>query len=71
MPKHCPACNRVKGKNHICDLVQLSDGRSVHISRLEPGGDLRDEIGEDLQIVSRSFTHEMREQIKKGYLDVS
>ena len=63
----CKTCGRRKGKkNHInglCDLVVLSDGRSVHSARVEDGGDLNEAIyRREIKIVHRYITPEMRRQ---------
>ncbi len=70
MPDLCKQCNRPKGAPFhlfkICDLVRLSNGRSVHAARVKTGGDLHDELGKDgLRVVSRNITPEMREQAEK------
>jgi hypothetical protein len=44
MPRTCPTCGRSKHKG-LCDLIELSDGRTVHASRVDGyGGDVRKEI---------------------------
>ena len=69
MPSFCKNCNRPKGPPHhifgICDTVRLSDGRTVHRQRIELGGDLQFAIGDDLKVVHRNVTSEMREQHRK------
>lgn len=45
MPKFCKICNRPKEKNHECKMVTLSDGRSVHATRVDNyDGDIREQI---------------------------
>jgi hypothetical protein len=34
-------------------MVTLSDGRIVHAERVDQGGDLHDEIGDDLKVANR------------------
>ena len=67
MPKICTQCGRPEGPPHhfvkICDTVALSDGRIVHRSRVEVGGNLHDALGPDLKIVSRNITPTMREKM--------
>jgi len=70
MSKLCTQCGRPVGLPHhygkICDTVQLSDGRIVHASRIEPGGNLHDLLGPDLKIVHRNITPSMREDMRKA-----
>jgi hypothetical protein len=51
--KFCKSCNRPKEKGHVCDVAELSDGRVVAAKRLDIGGDLREQIGDDLKVVNR------------------
>lgn len=52
MPKFCKRCNREyekgeKPRDHVCDMMTLSDGRVVNSKRvLDPNGDVRKEIEE-------------------------
>jgi hypothetical protein len=72
MPSICKQCGRTKARNfgrtHICDLVTLSDGHTVHASRVAIGGDLHDSIGDKLKVIHRFITPEMLAQKKKGRL---
>lgn len=72
MAKFCNQCGHEKVRNvgrlHICDTVKLSDGRVVHASRIRIGGDLHDQLGDDLKVVHRNISAEMREQMRKGRL---
>lgn len=44
MPAICRTCGRTKHKG-LCDMVELSDGRTVHASRIDSyTGDVRAEI---------------------------
>jgi hypothetical protein len=44
MPKFCSTCGRHAHKG-LCDMATLSDGRSVHVSRLDSvKGDVKQEI---------------------------
>lgn len=47
----------------MCDMVRLADGRSVHASRVAPGGDL-----ESARVAERNITEEMRNLQRKGML---
>jgi hypothetical protein len=66
---YCGICNRPDGEpDHIlgvCDMARLSDGRVVHVSRLDVGGDLHDQIGDELNVLTRYITPEMRKQAEK------
>lgn len=46
-------------------MAKLSDGRVVHVSRIEMGGDLHDQIGDDLKIVNRWKKKNLLEKKKK------
>lgn len=43
-------------------MATLSDGRVVHVSRIDQGGDLHDQIGEKLKVTNRWIK---KDQIKK------
>jgi hypothetical protein len=70
MPRFCTQCGRPKGSPYhfagICDTATLSDGRTVHRRRVEPGGDLHDSLGSDLKVVSRRITPSMRAEMEKA-----
>lgn len=54
MGKFCRTCNRPKHKG-LCDMVTLTDGRSVHASRLDKmDGDVRVQIDKgEVKVVNR------------------
>lgn len=52
MAKFCKSCNRPK-HHGLCNMVTLSDGRSVHADRVAMGGDLHELIGDNLKIENR------------------
>lgn len=62
MPKFCRDCGRPKDKAHLCDMATLTDGRVVHVSRIDVGGDLHDKIGPELQVKNRWIK---KNQLKK------
>lgn len=39
-------------------MAELSDGRTVHVSRINIGGDLHDSLGGDLKVVNRWIKNE-------------
>ena len=44
MARTCSTCGRSKHEG-LCDLVELTDGRTVHVNRIDsPTGDVRKEI---------------------------
>lgn len=44
MPNWCKTCGREKHKG-LCDMAELSDGRIVHVSRIDSStGDIHQEI---------------------------
>lgn len=43
MPRFCSICGRQKHKG-LCDMATLSDGRIVHVGRLDYDGDVKKEI---------------------------
>lgn len=58
MSKWCSLCGREKGPPEhgmggVCNLAQLSDGRTVHASRIDLGGDLHEKLGKKLKVVNR------------------
>lgn len=71
MPSICKECGRPKGPPHhsafgVCDMVTLSDGRHVHASRLEIGGDLREKLGDDLKIVNRWWKQQKKTRARRS-----
>lgn len=62
--RYCNFCGKPKHKG-LCDMAKLSDGRVVHVSRIEMGGDLHDQIGDDLKIVNRWKKKNLLEKKKK------
>jgi signal transduction histidine kinase len=51
MAKLCNTCGRPR-HDGLCDMVTLSDGRHVHRERVRLGGDLHDQIGDDLKVAN-------------------
>jgi len=44
MPSFCSTCGRKK-HNGLCDMAELSDGRTVHVDRIDAfDGDVRQQI---------------------------
>lgn len=60
----CGTCGRAKHSG-LCDMVTLSDGRSVHANRVALGGDLHDKIGDDLKISNRWIKTDLLDKKKK------
>lgn len=50
--RFCSHCGRPRHKG-LCNMAELTDGRVVHVSRIEKGGDLHDKIGSDLKVKNR------------------
>lgn len=40
--KLCKTCGRARHPG-LCDMAELTDGRTVHMTRLQKGGDLYDD----------------------------
>jgi hypothetical protein len=64
--KKCPVCGREKGPPEhglggVCNMARLSNGHLVHATRIDPGGDLHDKLGDDLKVIDR--------WIKRGQLN--
>jgi hypothetical protein len=51
MAKLCATCGRPR-HDGLCDMVTLSDGRNVHRYRIMPGGDLHDQLDENLRVTN-------------------
>lgn len=62
--KICKMCNRPK---HIglCDMATLSDGRVVHVNRIDQGGDLHEAIGDKLKVINRWIKKDDKREEKK------
>ena len=69
MAKRCDICGWPKGDEHhfdgVCDMAELSNGRIVAAKRIDVGGDLHEELGEDLKVVNRWVK---KNQLKKDEL---
>jgi hypothetical protein len=50
--KICKTCGREKHKG-LCDMAELTNGRVVHVSRIEQNGDIHDQLGENLKVKNR------------------
>lgn len=52
--KVCSTCGRPRHAG-LCDLAELSDGRTVHVSRIDsPEGDVREQIEKgEVKVVNR------------------
>lgn len=62
--KLCKICGR-KRHSGFCDMATLSDGRVVHVSRIDVGGDLHEEIGDSLKVVNRWLKKDMLDKKKR------
>jgi hypothetical protein len=55
MANFCKTCGRPKHKG-LCDMAELSDGRVVHVTRIDKhDGDIRQEIERGLVKVRNRF----------------
>lgn len=46
-------------------MATLSDGRIVHVARIDQGGDLHDQIGDKLLVANRWVKKDMLSEKKK------